>query len=156
MYLIASYRAAHHIRLVPCTAHMKASRHTSSVQIRTRTDYNYTDTISLHSPQRRNRFSISAINPGTSFDTTAQSTASLISISAPSNCLSACPPFSVHFSPHSLRIGAESLLSHSIMIEEQRGRRRGRLTLASTNLRDNGSYSNNRVIGLLNGISYSS
>jgi hypothetical protein len=48
--------------------------------------------------QRRNRFSISAIKPGTSFETTAQSTASLISISAPSNCKSASirsfhPPF---------------------------------------------------------------
>jgi hypothetical protein len=113
--------------------------------------YNHTNTKSLSNlpPQRRNRFSISAIKPGTSFDTTAQSTASLISISAPSNCLSACPPFSVQFS-------SQSLLSHSIMTEEQRGRRRGRPTLASTSLRDNGSYSNNNVIGLLDGISYSS
>lgn len=39
---------------------------------------------------------------------------------------------------------------------EQRGEDGGRLTLASTNLRDTGSYSSNNVIGLLDGISYSS
>jgi hypothetical protein len=104
--------------------------------------------------QRRNRFSISAINPGTSFDTTAQSTASLISISAPSNCKSA-----------SIRYFHPPFLSFALSLfpwetretkKEEEEEKRERLTLASTNLRDNGSYSSNRVIGLLDGMSYSS
>jgi len=119
--------------------------------------YNNTVTKSLFNllPQRRKRLRISAINPGTSFETTAQSTASLISISAPSNCLSAfvrspypsClfPPLFSSFSERRRRRNENEM--------EKEGER---LTLASTNLRDNGSYSNNKVIGLLDGISYSS